>query len=134
MEKDVALKYTSKGKNFCLEAMQGCNLTMLNLNKRRVQAEPICPLCKDDIESVEHAIFKCDIACCVWKMWEDCPISLMDINRDVSDLAIEILHQGTQRDLEKFFGVAWRIWLNRNQVIIRKMEYQQLIFGGLQFV
>ena len=134
MEKDVALKYTSKGKNFCLEAMQGCNLTMLNLNKRRVQAEPICPLCKDDIESVEHAIFKCDIACCVWKMWEDCPISMMDINRDVSDLAIEILHQGTQRDLEKFFGVAWRIWLNRNQVIIRKMEYQQLIFGGLQFV
>ena len=134
MEKDVALKYTSKGKNFCLEAMQGCNLTMLNLNKRRVQAEPICPLCKDDIESVEHAIFKCDIACCVWKMWEDCPISLMDINRDVSDLAIEILHQGTQRDLEKFFGVAWRIWLNRNKVIIRKMEYQQLIFGGLQFV
>ena len=134
MEKDVAFKYTSKGKNFCLEAMQGCNLTMLNLNKRRVQAEPICPLCKDDIESVEHAIFKCDIACCVWKMWEDCPISLMDINRDVSDLAIEILHQGTQRDLEKFFGVAWRIWLNRNQVIIRKMEYQQLIFGGLQFI
>ena len=134
MEKDVALKYTSKGKNFCLEAMQGCNLTMLNLNKRGVQVEPICPLCKDDIESVEHAIFKCDIACCVWKMWEDCPISLMDINRDVSDLAIEILHQGTQRDLEKFFGVAWRIWLNRNQVIIRKMEYQQLIFGGLQFV
>ncbi|KAF3944257.1 hypothetical protein CMV_029260 [Castanea mollissima] len=50
-------------------------------------------------------------------MWGDCPISMMDINRDVSDLAIEILHQGTQRDLEKFFGVAWRIWLNKNQVI-----------------
>ena len=88
--------------------------TMLNLNKRGVQVEPICPLCKDDIESVECAIFKCDIAGCLWKMQEDCPIGMMDINRDVSDLAIEILHQGTQRDLEKFFGVAWRIWLNRN--------------------
>ena len=83
--------------------------TMLNLNKRGVQVEPIYPLCKDDIESVEHVIFKCDIAGCVRKMWEDCPISMMEINRDVSDLAIEILHQGTQRDLEKFFGVAWRI-------------------------
>jgi len=91
--------------------------TMLNLNKRGVQVDPICPLCKDDIESVEHAIFKCDIAGCVWKMWVDCPISLMDINWDASDMAIEILHQGTKRDLEKFFGVAWRIWLNRNQVI-----------------
>ena len=77
---------------------------MLNLNKRRVQVEPICPLCKGDIESIEHAILKCDIACCVWKMWEDCPISLMDINRDVLDLAIEILLEGTQRNLEKFFG------------------------------
>ena len=69
--------------------------TMLNLNKRGVQVDPICPLCKDDIESVEHAILKCDIAGCVWKMWVDCPISLMDINRDASDMAIEILHQGT---------------------------------------
>ena len=25
MEKDVALKHPSKGKNFCLEAMFGCN-------------------------------------------------------------------------------------------------------------
>ena len=83
--------------------------TMLNLNKRGVQVEPIYPLCKDDIEFVEHVIFKCDIAGCVWKMWEDCPISMMEINRDVSNLAIEILHQGTHKDLEKFFGVAWRI-------------------------
>ena len=78
--------------------------TMLNLSKSGVQVEPIYPFCKDDVESIEHAIVKCDIASGVWKMWEDCPISLMDINRDVLDLAIEILHQGTQRNLEKFFG------------------------------
>ena len=108
------LNIPAKGRIFAWRLCKDAIPTMLNLNKRRVQVEPICPLCKGDMESVEHAIFKCDIACCVWKMWEDCPISLMNINKDVSDLAIEILHQGTQRDLEKFFEVAWRIWLNRN--------------------
>ena len=50
-------------------------------------------------------------------MWDDCPISLLGNNIDIPDLTIEILHQGTQRDLEKFFGVAWRIWYNRNHVL-----------------
>ena len=50
-------------------------------------------------------------------MWDDCPISLMGNNTDILDLAMEILHQGTQKDLEKIFGVAWRIWYNRNQVL-----------------
>ena len=40
----------------CLDAIP----TMLS--KSGVQVELICPLCKDDVESVEHAIFKCDIA------------------------------------------------------------------------
>ena len=50
-------------------------------------------------------------------MWDDCPISLMGNNMDIPDLAMKILHQGTQKDLEKIFGVAWRIWYNRNQVL-----------------
>nr|POE78329.1 hypothetical protein CFP56_76289 [Quercus suber] len=50
-------------------------------------------------------------------MWDDYPISLMGNNMDIPDLAVEILHQGTQRDLEKFFRVARRIWYNGNQVL-----------------
>ncbi|XP_075654847.1 uncharacterized protein LOC142625016 [Castanea sativa] len=38
---------------------------------------------------------------------------------DIPNLAIEILHQGTQRDLEKFSGMAWRIWYSRNQVLYK---------------
>ena len=75
--------------------------TMLNLNERGVQVEPIYPLCKDDIESVEHVIFKCDIAGCLWKMREDCPISMMEINRDVSDLAIDGPSQQSNAVLEQ---------------------------------
>ena len=91
--------------------------TMLNINKRGIQVNPSCPLCNDGMESVVHAILICKIANNVWRLWDDCPISLMGNNMDIPDLAMEILHQGTQKDLEKFFGVAWRIWYNRNQVL-----------------
>ena len=82
-----------------------------------IQVNPICLLCNDGVESVVHAILRCNIASNVWRMWDDCPISLMGNNMDISDLAMEILHQGTQKDLEKIFEVAWRIWYNRNQVL-----------------
>ena len=88
--------------------------TMLNINKRGIQVNPSCPLCNDGVESVVHAILRCKIANNVWRLWDDCPISLMGNNMDIPDLAMEILLQGTQKDLEKFFGVAWRIWYNRN--------------------
>ena len=33
------------------------------------------------------------------------------------DLALCLLERGTQRDMEIFFGVAWVIWYNRNQIV-----------------
>ena len=84
--------------------------TMRNLNKRGVRVDPLCPLCSKEAEFVEHAILKCEIAKKVWENWIDCPISLLEGRRDFSDIALDILRQGTQRDLEIFFWVAWMIW------------------------
>ncbi|XP_050248722.1 uncharacterized protein LOC126695975 [Quercus robur] len=76
-----------------------------------------CPICKKDPEAVEHAIIKCVSAKAVWAKWIDCPIRILDCSLDVTDLALILMNQGTQSDLEKFFGVAWSIWYNRNQVV-----------------
>ncbi|KAK7821619.1 hypothetical protein CFP56_037561 [Quercus suber] len=55
----------------------------------------------------------------------------MGSNMDIPDLAIKILHQGTQRDLEKFFRVAWRMWYNRNQVLYEANGTSEAhIWGG----
>ena len=40
--------------------------TMMNLNKRGVQANAIYPICRKEVETVEHAILKCDLAKAVW--------------------------------------------------------------------
>ena len=36
---------------------------------------------------------------------------------EIVDLALCLLDKGTQRDMEIFFGVAWMIWYNRNQIV-----------------
>ena len=59
---------------------------------------------------MEHAILKCDLAKAVWSNWNDCPTRILESNCDVSDLALAIISQGAQSDLEKLFGVAWVIW------------------------
>ena len=35
---------------------------------------------------------------------------------DISDVALDILKNGINCDLEVCFGVAWSVWYNRNQV------------------
>ena len=62
------------------------------------------------METVEHAILKCDLAKAVWSNWNDCPTRILESNCDISDLALAIISQGAQSDLEKLFGVAWVIW------------------------
>ena len=91
--------------------------TLTNLFKKGIQMDVTCPICKKDLETVEHAILRCVSAKEVWAKWIDCPIRILDYSLDVTDLALNLMNQGTQSDLEKFFGVAWSIWYNRNQVV-----------------
>ena len=91
--------------------------TLTNLFKKGIQMDVTCPSCKKDPESVEHAILRCDSAKAVWAKWIDCPIKILDCSLNVTDLALSLMNQGIQSDLEKFFGVAQSIWYNRNQVV-----------------
>ncbi|KAL0001252.1 hypothetical protein SO802_015033 [Lithocarpus litseifolius] len=49
--------------------------------------------------------------------WRACVDALPTMGLlDISDVALKILMNGTDRDLEVFFGVAWSIWYNSNQM------------------
>ena len=73
MEEDVALKYPRKVRIFAWRICMNAIPTMMNLNKRGVQANAIYPICRKEVETVEHAILKCDLAKVVWSNWNDCP-------------------------------------------------------------
>nr|XP_023912496.1 uncharacterized protein LOC112024088 [Quercus suber] len=49
---------------------------------------------------------------------------------DISDVALDVLRNGTNYDLETFFGVAWAVWYNRNQVAFEaKCQMPDQIWG-----
>ena len=83
---------------------------MANLIKRGIQVDVLCPICKNE-EVVERTILKCELAKAVWSKWSDGPGKILDSECDISVLALTLISQGTQCELENFFGVAWTNWL-----------------------
>ncbi|XP_075650205.1 uncharacterized protein LOC142620779 [Castanea sativa] len=90
---------------------------MLNLRKRGVATDGICPICGKEAESICHALFRCNIAKEVWSWWKECPIKICVENQDFSDIALGLLCAGTTRDLEILVVTAWAIWYNRKQCV-----------------
>ena len=97
----------------CMKAIP----SMLNMSNRGIQVDPTCPICCGEPESTEHAIIYSEAAKRVWSKWDECPLCLNESNKEIVDLALCLLERGTQRDMEIFFGVAWMIWYNRNQIV-----------------
>ena len=91
--------------------------TMVNLNRRGIQFDVLCPICKNEEEAIEHAILKCELDKVVWSKWSDGLRKNLERNCDISNLALTIISQGTQCDLKIFFGVALVIWYHRNQLV-----------------
>ena len=90
--------------------------TMVNLNRRGIKFDVLCPIYKNEEEAIEHAILKCELDKAIWLKWSDGLGKILESNCDISNLALTIISQGTQCDLENFFGVAWVIWYYRNQL------------------
>ena len=112
------LKLPAKVRIFAWRACMNGLPTLLNLGKREVSIDALCPLCGKDFESTTHALIRCSKNWEVWWNWQTCPINLGDGNLDILDAALRILEAGgTPQDLETFFVTAWLIWYNRNKVI-----------------
>ena len=56
--------------------------------------------------SQSHFLVKCDIARKVWDCWSNWPVEITSSLLDFSDLAMEIMAQGTSQDLEYFLVMA----------------------------
>ena len=90
--------------------------TMVNLQKRGIGVSDLCPCCGLESETLFHLIIKCEVARRVWDNWEGNSVENWQGLIDISDVALDILKNGTNCDLEVFLGVAWSVWYNRNQV------------------
>ena len=90
--------------------------TMVNLPKRGIEVSNLCTCCGLESETLFHSIIKCEVARRVWDNWEGSSLGNWQGLMDISDVALDILKNGSNCDLEVFFGIAWPVWYNRNQV------------------
>ena len=108
------LKIPPKIRIFSWKACVNALPTLLNLKKRGVNMDGMCPVCGLEAKSIYHALFKCGGVKEIWDLWKECPIVIGAKNMDFSYLAFKLLDVGTPRDMELLVVVAWAIWHNRN--------------------
>ena len=85
--------------------------TFVNLQRKGVDICDVCPACGMELKTNFHVFVKCEVAKRVWSCWLDCPTVLLNVNRNILDIAMEILESSTSS------GAAWAIWYNRNRIV-----------------
>ena len=97
--------------------------TRWNLSNKGVEIESIlCPTCSSSPETIQHSLWTCSLATCVWLKvfsWLDLlyptPSSLQDVFAYVDQLHI---HNDRKLMLQAIFGVVlWTLWSFRNHLI-----------------
>ena len=91
--------------------------TKLNLSKRRIIDDTMCPICMRFLELAIHALWECEVAKDVWSG------SLKILQKGVSGQANMIhlmeylLDWVESQDMEVVLVQAWLIWNQRNRVV-----------------
>ena len=111
------LKIPPKIRIFMWKACENALPTMLNLRKRGVATDGVCPICGNEAKSICHALFRCNFAKDVWSRWNECTIKICAENQDFVDVALGLFYAGTNKDMEIMAVTAWAIWYNRNQCV-----------------
>lgn len=78
-----------------------------------------------------NALFSCDIPKLVWNFWASKPDILDGRQMDVIEVALQVIRNGTQKDLEMLFVTTWYIWFNRNQVVHESISTPLVRYGIL---
>lgn len=110
-----SLPMPPKVKNFIWRALQNCIPTFENLRGKNVEVYPICPVCIEDVESLEHILFSCSFAQHCWQL------SKQVIHFALDTTVLQRFHNFfaslNSKELELLCSVAWSIWSHRNGVV-----------------
>jgi len=52
-----------------VESMHECPPNETELEQKRVNVSPMCPICDQEMETTTHALIQCELAKQVWDRW-----------------------------------------------------------------
>jgi len=114
---------TPRAKNLCWRACRDALPTCVNLYKRGVEVDVICPVCGNGYETTTHIFLDCDLAV---EYWSKSPFRFCTRDRHEHDFGSWC--HGTTKLLDKaqcglLATLLWGLWLTRNRwVFDRKRE------------
>ncbi|XP_050259107.1 uncharacterized protein LOC126704117 [Quercus robur] len=111
------LRIPNKIKVFGWRACNEILPTKLNLSKRKIIVDAMCPICLRFPESVVHALWECGAARDVWvgslKILQKGGSRMVDMLQ----LMEYLMEQVKSHDMEVMLVQAWLIWNQRNRVV-----------------
>ena len=103
--------------NFLWKACNGILPTTVNLHKRGITDDPMCPICLTEKETVSHALWTCPST---RDVWSECNLKIQNCLSFDDDFIniFEVLHERLRTDeLQLVAIIARLIWLRRNTVV-----------------
>lgn len=93
--------------------------TCVNLVKRGLDVDPMCPRCGEAYENVTHLMLDCALSSRVWKL---SPFQIEVGKRDENDASwcFNTLAKLQQEDKSLLLTILWAIWQGRNKWIFKQ--------------
>ena len=97
------LNIPPKVKFFAWRACLNALPTMVNLKKRGIGENGLCPCCGSELKAISHSLIRHEVAKKVWDCWDICVVEDGQEWYDVLDIALQILDKRSTHELEMFF-------------------------------
>lgn len=115
LEVTVGMQVPPKVKNFLWRACSNCLPTKTNLWSKRVEVNPLCPLCNLERETTTHCLVSCSFASSCWLA---AGIGSRHVANDSFACWFELLFKrldASQR--AEAATICWAIWRSRNDLV-----------------
>ncbi|KAG2275492.1 hypothetical protein Bca52824_058047 [Brassica carinata] len=117
--------------NFLWRATSGALAVAERLNTRGMHLDSRCKLCLKDGESIEHVLFKCDVAQEAWAIAGFQPLSNFNSMSLVELMSAYLRMMSSdsipERQRRSIPWILWAIWKNRNLILYADTQ-ESLIF------
>lgn len=115
-----------KVKHFIWRVGHNCLPTLVNLQRKHVEINAMCAVCRVGDETLEHALWTCPFAL---RCWEEAHLNVHLVDgQSVAHFLSAILDADSTSGVEFFCMLAWSLWNHRNAVVWRgKFNTPQLV-------
>ena len=108
-------KATPKALNTVWRALSQCLPTLTQLQQKRVNVQNICPVCQEEVETIEHTLVNCRNARQCWIiMFPGIQLQVVNCFKSWLKLMFDNISSSKHADV---VTLCWSIWRSRNDVV-----------------